>query len=163
MDPFTAEIFRSYLISTVREMVVTTTRTAFSTCFCHGEDFTCALFDDGGRMIAQDQGVTVHTGAMEEVVRLLIAKFPSILEGDVFVHNDPYNWGTHQADGLVCRPIFYRSQLAGFSANRGHWTDIGGMSPGGWSGTAQDVVQEGLIIPECDLSKVVDWTRRSVP
>ena len=66
LDPFTAEIMRSYLISTVREMVVTTTRTAFSTCFCHGEDFTCALFDRDGAMIAQDQGVTVHAGAMWE-------------------------------------------------------------------------------------------------
>ena len=60
LDPFTAEIIRSYLVSTVREMVLTTTRTAFSTCFCHGEDFTCAMFDRDGVMIAQDQGVTIR-------------------------------------------------------------------------------------------------------
>ena len=131
LDPFTAEIMRSYLISTVREMVVTTTRTAFSTCFCHGEDFTCALFDGDGAMIAQDQGVTVHAGAMWEAVRYVIDTQPTISDGDVYLHNDPYNWGTHQADCMVCRPIFYRGERVGFAANRGHWTDIGGMAPGG--------------------------------
>ena len=45
---------------------------------------------------------------------------------------------------MVCRPIYYKNKLVGFAANRGHWTDIGGMAPGGWSGTAQDVIQEGL-------------------
>ena len=151
LDPFTAEIMRSYLISTVREMVVTTTRTAFSTCFCHGEDFTCALFDGDGAMIAQDQGVTVHTGAMWEAVRYVIDTQPTISEGDVFLHNDPYHWGTHQADTMVCRPIFYEGERVGFAANRGHWTDIGGMAPGGWSGTAEDVVQEGLILSSIRL------------
>ena len=146
LDPFTAEIMRSYLISTVREMVLTTTRTAFSTCFCHGEDFTCALFDRDGTMIAQDQGVTVHAGAMWEAMRYVIETQPTISEGDVFLHNDPYNWGTHQADCMVCRPIFYQGERVGFAANRGHWTDVGGMAPGGWSGTAEDVVQEGLIL-----------------
>jgi 5-oxoprolinase (ATP-hydrolysing)/N-methylhydantoinase B len=151
LDPFTAEIIRSYLVSTVREMVLTTTRTAFSTCFCHGEDFTCAMFDRDGVMIAQDQGVTVHAGAMGEAVRFVIRTQPSISEGDVFLHNDPYNWGTHQADVLVCRPIFYRGELVGFAANRGHWTDVGGMAPGGWSGTAEDVIQEGLLLSSIRL------------
>jgi N-methylhydantoinase B/oxoprolinase/acetone carboxylase alpha subunit len=163
LDPFTAEIMRSYLISTVREMVLTTTRTAFSTCFCHGEDFTCALFDRDGAMIAQDQGVTVHAGAMWEAVRYVIETQPNISEGDVFLHNDPYNWGTHQGDCMVCRPIFYQGERVGFAANRGHWTDIGGMAPGGWSGTAEDVVQEGLILSSIrliDAGKVNDDIRR---
>ena len=151
LDPFTAEIMRSYLISTVREMVLTTTRTAFSTCFCHGEDFTCALFDRDGAMIAQDQGVTVHAGAMWEAVRYVIDTQPTISEGDVFLHNDPYHWGTHQADCMVCRPIFYQGERVGFAANRGHWTDVGGMAPGGWSGTAEDVIQEGLILSSIRL------------
>ncbi|HWK28013.1 MAG TPA: hydantoinase B/oxoprolinase family protein [Solirubrobacter sp.] len=151
IDAFGAEILRSYLVSTVREMVVTTTRTAYSTCFAHGEDFTCALLDADGRMIAQDQGVPVHAGSLGHAVRHILDELGEVAEGDVYVLNDPYNGGTHQADGLVCRPIFAADRLLGFAANRGHWSDIGGMAPGGWSGAATDVVQEGLLIPAVRL------------
>lgn len=165
IDPFTAEILRSFLFSTVREMVATTSRTAYSTCFAHGEDFTCALFDASGRMIAQDQGVPVHAGSLEDAVRHVIDEAGTVREGDVFLHNDPYNGGTHQADGLVCRPIFVEGRLLGFAANRGHWTDVGGMAPGGWSGAAEDVVQEGLTIPVVRLLRegaVDDDVRRLI-
>lgn len=147
IDQFTAEILRSYLISTVKEMVGTTVRTAYSTCFAHGEDFTCAIFDREGRMIAQDQGVPVHAGSLQDTVQFILSQTGEIAEGDVFLHNDPYTWGTHQADGLVCRPMFVGKELVGFAANRGHWMDVGGMAPGGWSGTTEDVIQEGVIIP----------------
>lgn len=147
MDRFTAEILRSFLISTVKEMVGTTVRTAYSTCFAHGEDFTCAIFDRQGRMIAQDQGVPVHAGSLQDSVQFILSRAGTVQEGDVFLHNDPFTWGTHQADGLVCRPMFVDGEHVGFAANRGHWMDVGGMAPGGWSGTTEDVVQEGLIIP----------------
>jgi N-methylhydantoinase B len=147
VDAFGREILRSFLFSVVREMVATTSRTAYSTCFAHGEDFTCGLFDATGRMIAQDQGVPVHAGSLGDAVRNVIDRAGTINEGDVFLHNDPYNGGTHQADGLVCRPIFADGDLLGYAANRGHWTDIGGMAPGGWAGAAEDVVQEGLTLP----------------
>ena len=150
LDDFTAEILRSHLVSTVREMVATTTRTAYSTCFA-GEDFTCGLLDADGRMVAQDQGVPVHAGALEDAVIHLIDRCGPVAEGDVLVHNDPYAAGTHQADGLICRPIYADGELLGYAANRGHWTDVGGMAPGGWSGTAEDVTQEGLIIPAVRL------------
>lgn len=148
-DPFTKEILRAFLVSVVREMVLTTTRTAYSTCFAHGEDFTCGLFDSKGRMIAQDQGVPVHAGALGDAVGHVIEKAGHIRPGDVFAHNDPYTGGTHQADGLVLRPIFddAEEELLGFAANRGHWMDVGGMSPGGWSGAAEDTIQEGLVLP----------------
>jgi N-methylhydantoinase B/oxoprolinase/acetone carboxylase alpha subunit len=73
--------------------------------------------------------------------------------GDVVVHNDPYRGGGHQADVVVARPLFYKDQLIGFGINRGHWLDIGGMTPGGWSGTAQHVVQEAVLIPPVKLYK----------
>ena len=164
-DAFGAEILRSYLVSTVREMVVTTTRTAYSTCFAEGRDFTCALVDVDGRMIAQDQGIPVHAGSLGHAVRHILSQVGEVSEGDVFVHNDPYNSGTHQADGLICRPIFADGRLLGFAANRGHWTDIGGMSPGGWAGAATDVVQEALIIPAVRLMRagvVQDDIRRLI-
>jgi N-methylhydantoinase B len=151
LDPFTAEVLRLYLVSTVREMVVTTVRTAYSTCFALGEDFTCGLFDASGKMIAQDQGVPVHTGGLQDAVGNIIAVAGKIEEGDVFIHNDPYRGGTHQADVLICRPMFAHEELVGFAANRGHWSDIGGMAAGGWSGAAEDAIQEGLTIPAMRL------------
>jgi N-methylhydantoinase B/oxoprolinase/acetone carboxylase alpha subunit len=159
LDAFTIEVLRSYLLSTVREMAIATTRTAYSTCFAQGEDFTCGLFDATGRMIAQDQGVPVHAGALEDAVQHIRSVAGVISEGDVFIHNDPYNGGTHQADGLVCRPIYAEGALRGFAVNRGHWTDMGGMAPGGWSGAAEDVFQEALIVPAIRLfsaGEVVD-------
>jgi N-methylhydantoinase B len=159
-DLFAAEILRSYLVSTVREMVLTTTRTAFSTCFCHGEDFTCGLFDAGGRMIAQDQGVGVHAGGLGgAIASVQRVAGQTIAAGDVFLHNDPYDGATHQADVCVVRPIFVDGKHKGFAANRGHWTDVGSMSPGGWSGAAEDVVQEGLLLPAVRLYRAGELQR----
>ena len=164
-DPFGAEILRSYLVSTVREMVVTTIRTAYSTCFAEGRDFTCALVDVDGRMVAQDQGVPVHAGSLGHAVRHILSQVDEVNEEDVFIHNDPYNSGTHQADGLICRPIFADGRHLGFAVNRGHWSDIGGMAPGGWAGAATDVIQEALIIPAVRLMRagvVQDDIRRLI-
>jgi N-methylhydantoinase B/oxoprolinase/acetone carboxylase alpha subunit len=151
LDPFSAEIMRNYLISTVKEMVNTTVRTAYSTCFSEGEDFTCGLFDRDGNMIAQAAGINVHAGGLTLPVRHFLEKFDEIEPGDVIIHNDPYTGATHQADGAIFRPMFYENTLIGFSINRGHWTDIGGMAPGGWAGTARHIVQEALRIPATKL------------
>jgi N-methylhydantoinase B/oxoprolinase/acetone carboxylase alpha subunit len=151
VDPFTAEIMRNYLLSTVKEMVTTTVRTAYSTCFSEGEDFTCGLFDRHGNMIAQAAGINVHAGGLSLLVRHFLDKFDRFEPGDVIIHNDPYTGATHQADGAIFRPMFDGRDLLGFSVNRGHWTDIGGMAPGGWAGTARHVVQEALRIPAAKL------------
>ena len=151
LDPFSAEILRNYLLSTVKEMVSTTVRTAYSTCFSEGEDFTCGLFDRDGNMIAQAAGINVHAGGLTLPVRHFLEKFGHFEPGDVIIHNDPYTGATHQGDGAIFRPMFYEKTLVGFSVNRGHWTDIGGMAPGGWAGTASHVVQEALRIPATKL------------
>ena len=151
IDPFNAEIMRNYLISTVKEMVTTTVRTAYSTCFSEGEDFTCGLCDRNGNLIAQAAGIAVHAGGLNLLVRHFLEKFDKFEPGDVIIHNDPYTGATHQADGAIFRPMFYENTLVGFSINRGHWTDIGGMAPGGWSGTASHVIQEALRFPALKL------------
>ena len=153
LDPFTAEIIRSYLLSTVREMVNITVRTAYSTCFSEGEDFTCALFDDKARMIAQAQGQPLHAGALFDSMKSIVKTLGSFEEGDVAIFNDPYDGGSHQADVVVARPMFVDGKHMGFAVNRGHWMDIGGMSPGGWSGTVRHVIQEALMIPAVKLYK----------
>ena len=153
LDSFTAEIMRSYLVSTVEEMVEITVRAAYSTCFSEGRDFTCALFDAKSRMIAQAYGIPVHSGALFDPIETLMATYDTFEAGDVIVFNDPYNGGSHQADVVVASPIFLKKRLLGFAVNRGHWVDVGGMAPGGWSGTARHVIQEALIIPPVKLYK----------
>ena len=162
-DPFTAEIISSYLVSTVNEMVSSTTAAAYSLTFSERLDFTCAIFDPKGRMVAQALGVPVHAGSMFDSVNAVLDTFGETLkEGDAILLNDVYQGGSHQPDVLVVRPIFNEDQLIAVAANRGHWTDIGGMAAGGWTGTAQHVVQEGLTIPPCKLydGGVLDTTIR---
>jgi N-methylhydantoinase B len=144
---------RNYLLSTVKEMVTTTVRTAYSTCFSEGEDFTCGLFDRDGNMIAQAAGIAAHAGGLTLPVRHFLDKFGTFEPGDVIIHNDPYTGATHQGDGSIFRPMYYEKTLIGFSINRGHWTDIGGMAAGGWSGTARHVIQEALRLPATKLYK----------
>ena len=151
LDPFSAEIIRNHLISTVRTMVETTRRTAYSTLFSEGLDFTCGLFDARGRMVAQALGMPTHTGTLGDTLQNIRDTYQEFHEGDVILHNDPYSGGAHQGDVAVVRPMFVQGELQGFAMNRGHWTDVGGMTPGGWSGTARDVVQEALLIPPVKL------------
>jgi N-methylhydantoinase B len=150
-DPLTIEIMRRYLVSTVEEMVRTTTRTAYSTCFSEALDFTCALFNEKGKMTAQAAGVPVHVGSLGVVLNDIFKHYDTFKPGDVVIHNDPYAGGSHQADVVAARPMFFGDELIGFAVNRGHWVDIGGMAAGGWGGSATHVVQEALIIPPSKL------------
>ncbi|HKP17918.1 MAG TPA: hydantoinase B/oxoprolinase family protein [Gaiellaceae bacterium] len=147
-DDLTIEIMRRYLISTVDEMVRTTTRTAYSTVFSEALDFTCALFDTNARMIAFAAGLPVHAGALGDMVQDVLEKFgDDFRPGDVVLHNDPYAGGTHQGDVGAVRPMYFEGSLVGFAVNRGHWADVGGMTAGGWGGAATHVIQEALIMP----------------
>jgi len=149
-DPFTVQIIRNYLISTAQEMVDATVRTAYSPTFAEGHDFSCAIFDAEGRMVIQSRGIGVHLGSLVGAMAGIRARYQDFQEGDVVMTNNPY-LATHHPDCVVCRPMFCRGRHVGFAVNIGHWTDIGGMAPGGCAGTATHVVQEGLIIPVCKL------------
>ncbi len=149
-DPFTLQIIRNHLYSTTEEMIQTTVRTAYSPTFAEGYDFSCALFDRAGRMVIQSRGIGVHLGSLVKTMATVVGKYPLPAPGDVYITNHPY-LATHQSDVVVCRPMFCDGTHVGFSVNIGHWTDIGGMSAGGCSGTSTHVVQDGLIIPLCKL------------
>jgi N-methylhydantoinase B len=149
-DPFTLQIIRNHLYSTTEEMIQTTVRTAYSPTFAEGYDFSCALFDRTGRMVIQSRGIGVHLGSLVKTMEAVVRKYPSPAPGDVYITNHPY-LATHQSDVVVCRPMFCDGAHVGFAVNIGHWTDIGGMSAGGCSGTSTHVVQDGLIIPLCKL------------
>jgi N-methylhydantoinase B len=150
IDPVGTEIIRNYLLSVVREMTVVTIRAAYSTCFSEGIDFSCAIFDSQGRLFAQAAGLPVHFAALEDEVRLILDRAGELEEGDVLLHNDPFEGANHQSDVVVSVPIFWDGRLVGISVNRGHWMDIGAMFADGY-GLARHVVQEGLIVPVCKL------------
>jgi N-methylhydantoinase B len=157
-DPFTDEIIRNYLLSTVREMITVTRRAAYSTCFSEAADFSCAIFDEKGRLVAQAGGNPVHFAGLEDEVAIILEKAGELEDGDVLLHNDPYEGADHQSDVVLAMPIFWKGELVGLSVNRGHWMDIGGMFAGGY-GVASHVVQEALIIPTCKLYRAGQLSR----
>lgn len=150
IDQVTAEIIRNYFLSAVREMTNVTIRSAYSTCFSEGVDFTCAIFDERGRLFAQEAGLPVHIGALEDELEVMLEKAGELEEGDILLHNDPFEGANHQSDVVLAMPVFWEGELIGVSVNRGHWADVGAMFAGGY-GLARHVAQEGLIIPVCRL------------
>jgi len=158
-DAVALEIMRNYFLSAVREMTNVTIRAAYSTCFSEGIDFSCAIFDDRGRMFAQAAGLPLHVGSLFDAVDTILNTVEDLQEGDVILHNDPYTGACHQADVVVAMPIFVEKTMVGLSVNRGHWMDVGGMAAGGWSGSARHVVQEGLIIPVAKLYRAGEVNR----
>lgn len=147
---FETEIDLSYLLSTLREMRASTARSAYSTCFAEGEDFTCGILTPDGRLAAQ-AGLPGHSGTLLEAMGAVLAAYDEFQPGDVFIHNDPFNGGSHQADVMLGRPLYFDGELFGFAVNKGHWIDVGGGSAGGWDGSVTHSSAEGLIIPPIKL------------
>lgn len=152
-DAFTLQVIQGSMTSTVREMMRTTKASAHSTVFAEGEDFTCAIADPRGRLTFQAEGLGLHAATFPAAIELVLAQYDSFRPGDVFFHNDPYGGGAHQADGAFARPVFHGDELVAWVANRGHWSDVGGMSAGGWAGSATHVLQEALFVPPVRLVK----------
>ena len=151
LDDFDHEVLRNYYLAAVREMVGVTVRAAYSTCFSEGLDFSCALFDTRDRMYAQEGGLAVHLGGLADVVEAVREAYREFAPGDVFIHNDPLNGGSHQADVAVVVPMYAGDTYLGLAVNRGHWIDVGGMAAGGYSGGYTHAVQEGLRLPPIRL------------
>ncbi len=153
MDPITLEIFKSLFASVAEEMGAVLGRTGFSPNIKERHDFSCALFDAEGRMVAQAAHLPVHLGSMPASVAAAIANVDLGPE-DVAVLNDPYLGGTHLPDVTMVMPVHVEidggPRLVGYVANRAHHADIGGASPGSMP-LATDLFQEGLIIPPVKL------------
>jgi N-methylhydantoinase B len=152
-DPIRTEIMKHRLVSVAEEMGARLQRAAFSPNIKERCDFSCAVFDASGNLVAQAAHIPVHLGAMPLSVQ---ACFDTLVfaPGDVAMVNDPYRGGTHLPDITVVSPIFVEQKsesiLLGFVANRAHHADIGGMSAGSMP-LSQEIFQEGLIIPPVKL------------
>ncbi|MHA1617399.1 MAG: hydantoinase B/oxoprolinase family protein [Candidatus Njordarchaeales archaeon] len=154
IDKVTVEVIRHFLEYTAEEMGIVLRNSAYSPNIKERMDHSCAVFDNTGRMIAQAEHIPVHLGAMPLAVKSVLRNFQDkLFPGDMIIFNDPYEGGTHLPDVTLIAPIFYRDHLIGFVANRAHYSDIGGKTPGSMPGDSREIFEEGLIIPPVKLVK----------
>jgi N-methylhydantoinase B/oxoprolinase/acetone carboxylase alpha subunit len=149
IDPVRLEIFKSLFHSIAEEMGATLKRTAFSPNIKERRDYSCAVFDHRGEMIAQGDHMPVHLGSMPLSVQAAIRN-REIGPGDIVILNDPYAGGTHLPDITAVSGVFDKKTLRFYVANRAHHSDVGGMSPGSMP-LAEEIYQEGLRIPPVKL------------
>ena len=151
-DPFTLELIKNALVSVADEMALTVARTARSFVIKEALDYSTALFNAKGDLIAQGTCLPLHLGAMPSAVSAVCQEFGDDMHpGDVFALNDPYDGGTHLPDIVCVKPIFYDAARVGYSAVLAHMTDIGGRVPGGNASDSTEIYQEGLRIPPVRL------------
>tara|TARA_R110000868_G_scaffold166806_8_gene400960 strand:- start:2759 stop:6367 length:3609 start_codon:yes stop_codon:yes gene_type:complete len=155
VDPVMLEIFNNLFMSIAEQMGFTLEKTAFSVNIKERLDFSCAIFDRAGGLVANAPHMPVHLGSMGASVRAVIDQNPDIGPGDVFVLNAPYNGGTHLPDVTVVAPVFDADNTTRlfYVAARGHQADIGGISPGSMPAHSKTVEEEGVLI---DNFKLVD-------
>ncbi len=149
MDPVELELFHGRFTSVAEQMGVALRRTALSTNVKERLDFSCALFDADGRLVANAAHIPVHLGAMEECVRCLRADVPDLYPGEVYITNDPFRGGSHLPDVTVITPVFSggnHDRPAFFTASRAHHAEIGGIAPGSLPPEARTLAEEGILI-----------------
>lgn len=153
MDPITLAVIRGSLEQIADEMDATLERMAFSPVISDGFDRASGIYaaNDGSVIVQGPRGLPNFICVMQHTVRSTIAHFRDPAEGDVYIVNDPYLGGTHLMDVKLIRPFFHENRLAFYLANSGHWPDIGGRVPGGFSTKATEVFQEGLRLPPLKL------------
>ncbi|WP_406660450.1 hydantoinase B/oxoprolinase family protein [Methanolobus sp. ZRKC3] len=144
-DPVMLEIFNSRFMSIAEQMGYTLQNTAYSVNIKERLDFSCALFDRDGNLIANAPHIPVHLGSMGESVRSVIRQFEDMKQGDAYMLNSPFDGGTHLPDITVVTPVFYRNELVFYVAARGHHADIGGISPGSMPPNSSHIEDEGLL------------------
>jgi 5-oxoprolinase (ATP-hydrolysing) len=153
-DPVMLEIFNNLFMSIAEQMGVTLQNTAYSVNIKERLDFSCAVFDRHGRLVANAPHMPVHLGSMDRSVETIIRLNEGrIHAGDVFALNAPYNGGTHLPDITVCTPVFDSKgkTILFWVASRGHHADVGGVSPGSMSPRATNILEEGVYIDNFTL------------
>jgi N-methylhydantoinase B len=145
VDPITVSVVQHRLRAIVEEMGEAMLRTAYSQILNSSRDFSTALCDLNGRLVAQAEHVPIHVGALPWAARSVTEFFSGdIHPGDVFLLNDPYRGGNHLPDLTVFVPIFDDGRPVLWSINRAHQSDIGGATHGAYNASATDIWQEGI-------------------
>jgi 5-oxoprolinase (ATP-hydrolysing) len=145
-DPVRLELFYNRFMSIAEQMGEQLRRTALSINIRERLDFSCALFDGEGGLVANAPHIPVHLGAMEETVRAVRRAFPDPAPGDAFVTNDPAAGGSHLPDLTAVTPLHADGRVRFFVASRGHHADVGGATPGSMPPEARSLDEEGVVI-----------------
>ena len=151
VDPVMLEVFNNLFMSIAEQMGATLANTAYSVNIKERLDFSCAVFDQQGSLVANAPHVPVHLGSMGEAVRTVIrARKGEIHPGNVFALNNPYNGGTHLPDVTVITPVFDAAgeTVLFYVASRGHHADIGGVTPGSMPPHSRNIHDEGVLIDD---------------
>ncbi len=144
-DPVLLEVFANLFMAIAEEMGAVLQNTASSVNIKERLDFSCAIFDAEGGLVANAPHMPVHLGSMGDCVTSVVARHPAMADGDVFVTNAPYDGGTHLPDITVVAPVFVDGARRFFVAARGHHADIGGISPGSMPPFSKDISEEGIL------------------
>ena len=145
-DPVLLEVFNNLFMSVAEQMGVRLQATANSVNIKERLDFSCAVFDAEGNLIANAPHIPVHLGSMGESIKAVIAANPDMRDGDVYVLNNPYRGGTHLPDITVVSPVFGHSGPLFYVASRGHHAEIGGTTPGSMPADSAHIDEEGVLI-----------------
>jgi 5-oxoprolinase (ATP-hydrolysing) len=147
-DPVMLEVFNNLFMNIAEQMGLRLQNTAYSVNIKERLDFSCALFDASGQLIANAPHMPVHLGSMSESIKTVIDRNPAMLAGDVYVLNDPYHGGTHLPDVTVVTPVYLDTADKApsfYVASRGHHADIGGITPGSMPPFSKTIDEEGVL------------------
>lgn len=154
MDPITLEIIKGKLLSAADEMAVVLSRTSMSPVIYEVLDFACGICDNEGNLISQTNGVTLFTGTFSSQVKFIINKFnKNIIDGDIFLTNDPFQGGTHPCDFAIIKPIYFNKKIVAFSISVAHWIDVGGSIAGSLPPDSDSMYKEGIRFSGVKLCK----------
>lgn len=154
VNPIMLEVFNNLFMSIADQMGVRLQNTAYSVNIKERLDFSCAIFDVDGNLIANAPHMPVHLGSMSESIKTVMRENAGQMKpGDAYVVNDPYHGGTHLPDVTVITPVFHRdgSRILFFVGSRGHHADIGGLTPGSMPPNSRTVQEEGVLFTNFQL------------
>ncbi|MWD26629.1 5-oxoprolinase [Aquicoccus sp. SCR17] len=151
-DPVLLEVFNNLFMSVADQMGATLANTSWSVNIKERLDFSCAIFDEAGDLVANAPHVPVHLGSMSESIRTVMRENEGqIAEGDAFMLNSPYNGGTHLPDVTVVTPVFHEGCIVFWLGSRGHHADVGGRTPGSGPPDSTRIEEEGVLIDNVRL------------
>ena len=150
-DPVLLEVMSNLFMSVADQMGATLALTSWSVNIKERFDFSCAIFDAKGDLVANAPHVPVHLGSMSDSIKTVMQQNPNICDGDAYMLNSPYNGGTHLPDVTVVTPVFVDGKAAFWMGSRGHHADIGGRTPGSAPPDSGHIDEEGVLIDNVQL------------
>ena len=151
-DPIVFELFKNTIFSIADEMALTICRTTYSGVLRDNMDFSTAFADADGMLVAQGLTLPGHLGSIPTALAVIVGRFGAdMVEGDMFIMNDPFDGGMHLPDIFIFKPLFVDGRRIAFAATICHHADVGGRVPGSNASDSTEIYQEGLRIPPMKL------------